>query len=298
MPAPVIVPAPSVLGLTPRGVQDLPTALLRHGLGQRLGADVARPVDVPAYVQRRDAVDGIRNKPQIAAFTRSLADAVGDVLDAGRFPVVLGGDCSILLGTLLALRRRGRHGLLFLDGHADFYQPEANVNGEAASSELAFATGRGPAELTRFDDHPALVTDEDVVAVGQRDAEEAASYGSQDLPPAMRRFDLGAVRRLGAAEAAVQAVTHISSQPRQGFWVHLDVDVLDDRVMPAVDYRMPDGLSWQELVDVLNTAFSSGSCRGLDVAIYNPRLDEDGRAGKTLVEHLAQALEALQAPPT
>ena len=64
---------------------------------------------------------------------------------------MLGGDCTILLGNLLALRRRGRYGLLFLDGHADFYQPSANVNGEAASSELAFATGRGPASLTTFD---------------------------------------------------------------------------------------------------------------------------------------------------
>ena len=61
---------------------------------------------------------------------------------------MLGGDCSILLGNLLALRRRGRYGLLFVDGHADFYHPEANPNGEAASMDLAFATGRGPEVLT------------------------------------------------------------------------------------------------------------------------------------------------------
>jgi len=56
-------------------------------------------------------------------------------------PLVLGGDCSILLGTTLALRRRGRFGLLFIDGHADFYQPEVEPKGEAASMDLAFATG-------------------------------------------------------------------------------------------------------------------------------------------------------------
>jgi arginase len=92
---------------------------------------------------------------------------------------VLGGDCSIVLGGLLALRRRDRFGLLFVDGHTDFYQPEANINGEAASSDLALATGRGPEILTMFDGYRPLVRDEDVVVLGFRDGEEAASYGSQ-----------------------------------------------------------------------------------------------------------------------
>lgn len=78
--------------------------------------------------------------------------------------MVLGGDCFILLGNLLALRRRGRFGLFFADGHSDFYQPEANISGEVASSELALATGRGPDLLTRFEDYKPLVLDEDVVA--------------------------------------------------------------------------------------------------------------------------------------
>lgn len=79
------------------------------------------------------------------------ADAVGEVIDRGEFPVVLGGDCSILLGGLLALNRRGHYGLLFMDGHADFYNPEANPNGEAASMDLFFVAGRGPAVLTNIE---------------------------------------------------------------------------------------------------------------------------------------------------
>ena len=77
--------------------------------------------------------------------------AVGRLLDGGRFPVVLGGDCSVLLGALLARRRRGRCGLVFLDAHADFYQPEAEPAGELASMELALATGHGPAVLADLD---------------------------------------------------------------------------------------------------------------------------------------------------
>ena len=95
-----------------------------------------------------------------------------DVVGRGEFPILLGGDCSILLGSTLALRRRGRYGLLFIDGHADFYQPEANPNGEAASMDLAFATGHGPELLTNLEGLRPLVRDEDVVAFGFRDAEE------------------------------------------------------------------------------------------------------------------------------
>ena len=79
------------------------------------------------------------------------------MLAAGEFPLVLGGDCSILLGAMLALKRRGRFGLLFIDGHADFYQPAANPNGEAASMDFAFATGYGPALLTDLEHRGPLV---------------------------------------------------------------------------------------------------------------------------------------------
>jgi arginase len=121
------------------------------------------------------------NTQAITKYSVKLADAVGEVLDNGEFPLVLGGDCSILLGNLLALRRRGRFGLFFADGHADFYQPEANVNGEVASSDLAFATGRGPNALTHFEGYDSLVLDEDTVVFGFRDQSEQQEYGSQPL---------------------------------------------------------------------------------------------------------------------
>jgi arginase len=88
--------------------------------------------------------------------------------------VILGGDCSIVLGPALALKRHGRFGLLFIDGHADFYQPEVNPNGEAASMDLAFATGYGPKLLVDIEGQGPLVRAEDTVAFAFRDAEERA----------------------------------------------------------------------------------------------------------------------------
>ena len=87
----------------------------------------------------------VMNPQPLHDYSRSLADQVEAILDNGEFPVVLGGDCSLLLGAMLALRRRGRYGVLYVDGDADFYQPEVNpLRGAASASDLAFATGRGP----------------------------------------------------------------------------------------------------------------------------------------------------------
>jgi len=207
-----IVEAPSNLGLAPTGVDTLPEALLRAGLLDRLGARHAtRVVPRHGYDDRRDPANGgTLNATGIAAYGVDLAAAVGAVLDAGERPLVLGGDCSILLGPLLALRRRGRHGLLFVDGHADFYQPEANPNGQAASMELAFVTGRGPDVVANLEGRRPLVADTDVVVLGFRDAEEQAAYGSQPLPSQMIAFDLAAVRRDGAEAVVRQSLAQLT----------------------------------------------------------------------------------------
>ena len=212
------------------------------------------------------------------------------MLDENAFPLVLGGDCSIVLGAMLALKRRGRYGLLFIDGHADFYQPEVNPNGEAASMDLAFATGHGPALLTDIEGRSPFVREEDTVAFAFRDAEEQAEYGSQPLPEAMHAYDLRAVRRMGVEKAAKAAVAHLTRDELDGFFIHFDADCLDDAIMPAVDYRLKGGLSWREMVVVLQTALASGRTVGMEVTIYNPALDPDGAAGRGLVDALAEAL--------
>ncbi|MFF8276813.1 arginase family protein [Streptomyces lateritius] len=287
-----IVEAPSVLGLRPSGVQDLPAALLDAGLRERLGAVGAGRVEAPAYDPRRDEETGILNPEGIARYSADLADAVDGVLGRGRFPVVLGGDCSVLLGALLALRRRGRHGLLFLDGHTDFYQPSAEPTGEAASMELALATGRGPRLLADLEGRGPLLRDEDVVAFGFRDSAESDEVGMQPLPTRLRAIGLDEVRAVGAGEAARRAVGHLTTGGSAGFWVHLDVDVLDDALMPTVDYRLPGGLSWEELETVLATALAGEHAVGLTVTIFNPRLDADGTRAVRLVECLGRGWSA------
>src|SRR4029450_5136517 len=165
------------------GVEALPEALLAAGLAERLGARRATRLAPPAFDPSIDAATGLLNPHGLRDHAAQLADAVGAVLDKGAFPIVLGGDCTTPLGTPPAPRPRGRSGLLFLDGHADFSQPEAEPTGEAASMELALVTGRGPELVTDLEGRRPRLRDEDGGGVGVRGADHAAAEGSRPLAP-------------------------------------------------------------------------------------------------------------------
>lgn len=288
-----VVEAPSVLGLFPGGVELLPTALLEAGLGTALDARHAGRVRPPPYDSKRDPDSGLLNPSGLRDYAIALANATEKVLGDEDVPLVLGGDCSILLGTMLALKRRGRYGLLFIDGHADYYQPEAEPNGEAASMDLAIVTGRGPDIVTNLEGRRPLVREQDVVHLARRDAEEAEEAGSQRIEDSdINVVDLATLRRQGAAQTATEAVDWLARPDLDGFWVHLDCDAIDDDIMPAVDYRLPGGLTWPELETVIRSAVRSPGFAGLEVTILNPRLDPDGSITAALVTHLTNALLA------
>ena len=273
-----IIDAPSILGLRPTGVEYLPEALKAAGLMKRLNADYSGRVSSLPYNSERDKITLLLNPDSIKTFSLHLADRVASVIHNMRYPIVLGGDCSIVIGNLLALQRLGRYGLFFIDGHADFYQPEASLTGEVADMDLAIVSGRGPDILTDINNFKPLVRDKDIVLFGYRDREQAASLGSQDVRNTdINSFDLTYVKELGITNAASEAVEKLLQQNELlGFWIHIDVDVLDDSIMPAVDYRLNGGLSFSELSELLKIIVASGRTVGMDITIFNPNLDSDG----------------------
>src|SRR5918992_5086051 len=219
MPQFAIIDAPSILGLSPTGVQYLPAALKAAGLMKKLKAEYAGKVLSLPYNPQRDKSTLLLNPDTIRTFSLQLAEKVISVLDKKQFPIVLGGDCSILIGNLLALRQMrsssgsGRYGLFFIDGHAAFYQPEASLTGEVADMDLAIVSGRGPDILTDIEGLKPLVRDEDIILFGYRDREQAASFGSQDVRNTdINSFDLTYVKDLGITNAASEAVEKLFQQ--------------------------------------------------------------------------------------
>jgi arginase len=294
MPEYAILEAPSALGHVPEhvGVERAPAVLLAAGLADGLMARRAGRVAAKGYSGMRDPQTRIMNPQALADYSSVLADAVAAMLDEREFPVVLGGDCSIVLGAMLALRRRGRYGLLYVDGDADFYQPEVNpLSGAASASDLAFATGRGPDVVCDIEGRRPLVRDDDVAVFACRDAADRERRGCQPLPPGMLVIDRDRVRQLGAAAAAREAVAFLTREDGpEGFWIHLDADVFDETIMQAVDDPRPDGLVWDDVISALHVAIASGRALGLQVAIYNPDIDRDGSNGRGLAAAMRKSL--------
>ncbi|MFJ9643365.1 arginase family protein [Streptomyces sp. NPDC004244] len=295
----VLLDAPSNLGLRPPapgtvpGVYKLAGALREQRLLARLGAREGGVVVPPRYDRGAwQEGDGVFHAAQLAAYTVTLADRIEEHLRAGEFPVVLGGDCSIQLGASLALRRLGRYGLAAIDGSADFRHPgNEAVNGPvgaAGGEELALATGRGQADLTDLEGLGPYLRDEDVRLFGLRDGDADLS----ELRAAgIRTATVGEIRARGAQAVARAALDGLHPPVTEGFWVHLDADVLDPEVMPAVDSPDPGGLLPDELAALLGELVRSPRCVGLNVTIYDPDLDPDARAGALLADLVAGAFE-------
>lgn len=287
---PVIVEVRTNLGLVD-GVQDLGAALRAAGIDAAIRADRTVTVEAAPFDAARDHPSRLLNADAMAELALRQADVVGEFVDAGRFTVVLGGDDSTLFGTLLALRRRGRYGLVFLDAHYDFYPPAESPTGEASDSDLYLAMGYGPDVIADLDGRRPLVRGADVVVIGHRDPQEA-EIEPRVLATGAAVVTLDEVRRVGVADVARGALDRMRSNGVDGFVVHVDADVLTDELMPAVDYRVAGGLGRDEFVDLVSPLLVDELAVAIEVTIYNPRLDPTGDAARTLAGCLAEVVDS------
>lgn len=301
-----VLDAPSNLGLRPPtptsvpGCAKAPGALRDHGLVTRLAARDAGCVTPPRYDPGDwRPGDGVAQADEIGIYTRRLAERIEAILEHGEFPVVLGGDCSIVLGAALAMRRRaatggGRAGLVYVDGHSDFRHPaNASYVGAAAGEGLALATGRGQADLAAIEALRPYFRDRDVVVLGVRTHDDyrldlqAAGIAVRAVPQ---------LRAEGAARSAQWARRLLADCT--GYWVHVDVDVLDPAVMPAVDAPDPGGIAYAELELLLANLVGTPRCLGVEVTVFDPDYDPTGGYAREVVHALVGGLSpAAGVPP-
>jgi arginase len=300
-PGVVLLDAPSNLGLRPPkpgaipGVWGLPAALRNTGLREALRAEDAGTLPAPPYDPAPEPVTGFRNGEKIRAYSVALADRLRGLLRQGKFPVVLGGDCSILLGPSLALRQEGRFGLVFMDGHDDFspLRHPGKFAGlfAAAGRDLGLVTGHGPEALTNLRGLKPYVREEDVTLFGYYpDPADDQDYDTALISTtAIHRYPIDAIRQEGVRRAAEKALQRLDAGPTKGFWIHVDADVLDQSLMPAVDSPNPKGLTYEELSAALTVFLASPKAVGLEITVYDPELDPHGVYAQRLSDSIIAA---------
>jgi arginase len=285
-----IIKAPLVSEEFFSGVSLMADALIKAGISEALQAQVTASLEQSNWKPHRDEETKILNPVEVRDYSINLARAVEKEFDAGNFPIVLGGDCTILLGSMLAAKNRHKAGLFFIDGHADYYEPGISPSGETADMELGFVTGKGPDILANLENNKPLVEESNTVLFGFRDEDLIKQTGGADVRSSkIHCVSFDDTQYYGFSNTLEKSIKHINERVEK-FWIHLDFDVLDDLLMPAVDYRMPRGLSAGELVNVLRRLMATGKVAGMSLAIFNPTLDWDGALAKRLVDYLKSGL--------
>jgi arginase len=257
-----------------------------------LGARVTSDVVVSEPDPTRGDLAGFLNERALLEMVEEVHARVRAALQAERFPLLCGGDCSVLLGAVPAVRDAyGLAGLLFVDGHEDATTMEQSTTGEAANMEIALLLGmtgeRAPEPMrSRL---PAL-RPETIAMLGQRDVSYHDEIGVSSIADRVRLHPAEELRR-DPDHIAAHAAAHVAAQASD-WWLHVDLDVLDGKEFracgAAADPSMPEGPTWAELTDLTRKVLRTNGCRGWSIGVYNPDLDPDDREAQRIVAYLGE----------
>lgn len=246
----------------------------------------------PSYSTEIDKESKVRNANKIIDYSKRLSKVIDEEIQNKKLPVIIGGDCSILIGAALSLKINGEYGLLFMDGHTDYVLPEQSGTSGAAGMDLAIVTGNGHEKLTNIENLQPYIQEENVFCFGNRETAEAW-YVDAIVKSAINYYDLSMLRSKGIGAITKDFLTMIESKKLEGFWIHFDVDVLNDEIMPCVDSRQENGLSYHELRLTLEPLLSSPLFSGIDITIFDPTLDKDGRYAKRFAREISQCFKEI-----
>ena len=284
----VLIGVPTNSSGTADGVARAPGVLRQRGLvaalARRPGFTDAGDLALPAPQPRRGP-SGLLAEDALIVMIGQVREAVGAARKGGRFPLLLGGDCPVILGALAALQAEADEpGLLFVDGHEDAWPPRASPTGEAADCELGLALRMFDSGLdSRLRTVLPRIRAGNVIAAGPRDAGELADAGVPTLAGRLRAL-------IRPADLAADGFAAAAATLPAPWWLHTDLDVLATTELAAVDYQQPGGLTWQQLGQLTSAALATEGCAGWSVCIYNPDLDPDLSGADAIIGYLAQAV--------
>ncbi len=271
------------------GGSELAPATLRElGLPAALGGGDGGDLEVRIRGEVRDPETGLLASADVLRTTTTIRGAIAELVGEGVRPFLAGGCCAVLPGALAGARDAlGPIGLVHFDGHLDLYDGETSPTGEGADMPVSVALGLGPAAWVEAAGG-ASVAPERTALVGFRDRAESLEYGMRQpetIEPSPTLRSAQDLRTIGPRLAATGIAEALDPNP---FWLHFDVDVLDEKVFPATDYLMRGGLDWREATEVLAPLLTSPRLIGASIGCYNPEKGPDRTCGRALVESLSR----------
>ena len=293
-----IVEFPSNLGLKePQpgkepGVKKLPDWLWKNNLHKFIPhKDIIR-LDPPKYTSNKDNETQILNANSLVEYAREQAYLINNLLTQNKFPFILGGDCSILLGSAIALKQKGNYGLFYLDGHTDFMNVSLSETGGVGGMAASIVTGNGHEKLTNILNLSPYIKEENLWCVGNREYDD--EYENEIRNSTATYLSLEMLRKQGIENGVKSFLSQIETKNLDGFWLHIDVDVLNDAVMPCVDSRTPDGLTYSEFNELTSYLFQSEKLSGLEITILDPDLDTSGQYTKEFVANITTTFNSFK----
>lgn len=284
-----LIGAPTDIGAGHRGAAMGPEALRVAGLAEALrerGLNVIDKGNLRGPMNPWEApVEGYRHLDQVADWNLSVMAAVGEALQFGELPIMLGGDHCLAIGSITAVARHCRdHGkklrIIWLDAHADFNTNAVTPSGNIHGMPVACLCGLGPKELTHIGGAAPAITPDQIRQIGIRQVDTGEKrlvkeYGVDIYD--MRYIDeIGMRRVMSEALEGIDENTHLH--------VSFDVDFLDPGIAPGVGTTVPGGPNYREAQLVMEMIADTGRMGSLDIVELNPAFDEHNRTGKLAVD--------------
>jgi len=288
-PAVSLIGVPTDIGAGHRGASMGPEALRIAGLVEALEARGVDVRDCGDLVGPRNPwtspVEGYRHLDEVVEWNRVLMDATYAELQAGRLPIMLGGDHCLGIGSITAVarwcREQGRNlRVLWLDAHSDFNTSEVTPSGNVHGMPVACLCGLGPDALTRLGGDAPAISPQQVRQIGIRsvDQEEKRLIKQHKVDVYDMRYidEVGMKRAVEAALEGVDENTHLH--------VSFDVDFLDPSIAPGVGTTVPGGVNYREAQLVMEMIADTGRMGSLDIVELNPILDDHNATGSLAVD--------------
>jgi arginase len=292
-----IINVPLDLGASRRGTDAGPSAFRIAGLSaavKKLGYSLTAETDIPVpSMETRKSNDAkARFKDEILTVCRSLAEAAHDTLQRGDFPLVIGGDHSIAMGTVSGLsahfQKSGQNlGLIWFDAHGDMNLPETSPSGNVHGMPLSHLLGHGDADLSSILDMSPAVKPEHVVLIGLRDIDRVEREFIRQS--GVTAFTMRDIDERGMSEVASEAL-RIVNDGTAGFHVSFDLDGCDPEVIPGSGTLVPGGVSYREAHLLLELCAEDGRLTSMEVVELNPFIDQGNVSAERAVALVQSAL--------